>query len=438
MATQVNANPTKELFISMLTRDIDIRAAILELIDNSIDGAKRLRPNGDFSDLYIDITFDAEHFTIKDNCGGMGIDIAKEYAFRFGRPSKRLQETSMQQFTGIFGIVMKRSLFRLGNFFSVSSTTQKESFLLNVDVEKWVQDDDTNWTFTLDDEKNNLNNPIENTGTTIEIQKLHDGIKKQFGLSFFENSLISYIEKFKTLAIENGLTIRINDKNVVFTSESIIVSSDVHPYTFSITQDSVTIKIIAGIAPKGNPEKAGWYVYCNGRLVVFADKTSLTGWGESDVRQYHPSLAFFRGFVFFESYDLEQLPWNTTKTNVDASSEYYIFAKTKMRDATLQITKDCSAIMDNEIPEDKQATLFSKSNLTYLNSTSIVRLTEKQTPFTLNVTEIKYKEPMSNISFQKPTSQVDIVKRKLSAKTNKDLGVKVFDYYFKRECVDDE
>ena len=30
MATEVNANPTKELFISMLTRDIDIRAAILE------------------------------------------------------------------------------------------------------------------------------------------------------------------------------------------------------------------------------------------------------------------------------------------------------------------------------------------------------------------------------------------------------------------------
>lgn len=40
MGSKVNANPTKEFFISMLTRDIDIRAAILELIDNSIDGAK--------------------------------------------------------------------------------------------------------------------------------------------------------------------------------------------------------------------------------------------------------------------------------------------------------------------------------------------------------------------------------------------------------------
>ena len=85
MGTTVNANPTKEFFISMLTRDIDIKAAILELIDNSIDGAKRLRPEGDYRNLYIKIDFDKDHFLIQDNCGGMGIDIATEYAFRFGR-----------------------------------------------------------------------------------------------------------------------------------------------------------------------------------------------------------------------------------------------------------------------------------------------------------------------------------------------------------------
>ena len=58
MATRVNANPTKEFFISMLTRDIDIKAAILELIDNSIDGAKRLRPDGDYSGLFINIKYE--------------------------------------------------------------------------------------------------------------------------------------------------------------------------------------------------------------------------------------------------------------------------------------------------------------------------------------------------------------------------------------------
>lgn len=438
MATSVNANPTKEFFISMLTRDIDVRAAILELIDNSIDGAKRLRPEGDFSGLYIDITYDTEHFIIEDNCGGMGIDIATEYAFRFGRPTQRTQETSKQQLTGIFGIGMKRSLFRLGNYFSIISSTTNDSFVLNVDVEEWVKDINPNWTFRLDEEKSNLNNPLEKTGTKIEITKLHDGIKKQFNLTYFENSLISYIERFKTLAIENGLTIRINGKNVIFTSESIISFADVRPYTFSDEHNSVKIKIIAGIAPKGAPEKAGWHVYCNGRLVVFADKTTLTGWGENGIRQYHPSLAFFRGFVFFESSNLELLPWNTTKTNVDSSSEYYIYAKTKMREATLQITKDCSAIIDNEISDERLAVLFSPSNLKVLNSTTISALTSDSKAFILNISDIKYKEPMSGITFQKPTKQIEIVKEKMGVKTNKEVGIKVFDYYFKRECEDYE
>lgn len=37
---KVDASPTKGFFIYMLTRDIDVRPAIVELIDNSIDGAK--------------------------------------------------------------------------------------------------------------------------------------------------------------------------------------------------------------------------------------------------------------------------------------------------------------------------------------------------------------------------------------------------------------
>ena len=41
---RVHAEPTKDFFISMLTRDLDLQDAIIELIDNSIDGIKR---NGD-------------------------------------------------------------------------------------------------------------------------------------------------------------------------------------------------------------------------------------------------------------------------------------------------------------------------------------------------------------------------------------------------------
>ena len=60
----------------------------------------------------------------------------------------------------------------------------------------------------------------------------------------------------------------------------------------------------------------GWYIFCNGRMVVRADQSQLTGWGDSDGKRmpkYHPDFAFFRGYVFFDCQNAALLPWTTTK-----------------------------------------------------------------------------------------------------------------------------
>ena len=44
MAT-VDASPTKEFFIKMLTRDIALEDAILDLLDNCLDGIVRIKGN---------------------------------------------------------------------------------------------------------------------------------------------------------------------------------------------------------------------------------------------------------------------------------------------------------------------------------------------------------------------------------------------------------
>ena len=48
MSNTVNANPTKDFFIQMLTKDIKLERAIIDLIDNSIDGAKNLRGDNNY------------------------------------------------------------------------------------------------------------------------------------------------------------------------------------------------------------------------------------------------------------------------------------------------------------------------------------------------------------------------------------------------------
>lgn len=437
MEVRVNANPTKEFFISMLTRDVDIKAAILELIDNSIDGAKRLRPNGDYSGLYIKIKYDKSTFSIADNCGGISIKTASETAFRFGRSVPEKNESN-QQFTGVFGIGMKRSLFRLGKFFEVESATESESFKLSVDVDEWVKDTATDWSFSFSETKTGINNPLENIGTRISVTRLHDGISKQFELGYFFNSLVTYIERFKTLAVENGLEISINDHPITFSNEQIIESDIVTPYSYAAELGAVKYSIIAGLAPKGSPEKAGWYVYCNGRLVVFADKTALSGWGEDGIRHYHPSLAFFRGFVFFESTEPDHLPWNTAKTGIDTSSKYFIAAKVKMKEATRTIVHSCQNLSEEEFSTDEENAILSVRKLIPLNTTTIARLSSNPQSFDLKVNKIKNIEPTTTISFKKPKRIVEIAKKQMEASTNKDVGIIAFDYFFKRECDDDE
>src|SRR5206468_348474 len=131
---RINASPTKEFFIYMLTRDIPLTRAILDLVDNSVDGARRMRANGDFTGLSVRMELDRTHFKIADNCGGIPVDIARNYAFRFGRPR---EAPATPGSVGQFGVGMKRTFFKLGRHFKVASVTASSRFTIDIDVERW-------------------------------------------------------------------------------------------------------------------------------------------------------------------------------------------------------------------------------------------------------------------------------------------------------------
>ena len=76
----IDGNPTKKFFIEMITRDISIEDAIIDLLDNSIDGANNINPN-DYSGLEIELSVNSNEFSIRDNCGGFSLETAQKYAF---------------------------------------------------------------------------------------------------------------------------------------------------------------------------------------------------------------------------------------------------------------------------------------------------------------------------------------------------------------------
>jgi hypothetical protein len=104
-----------------------------------------------------------------------------------------------------------------------------------------------------------------------------------------------------------------------------------------LDKKSVQIAIVTGVGPS-TPKMAGWYVVCNGRLILDADRRDVTGWGVVEelgeqkivIPGYHNQFARFRGLVTFDSSDSGAVPWNTMKTDVDQDSPIWQSAREKM------------------------------------------------------------------------------------------------------------
>ena len=173
MSEKADAYPAKEFFISMLTRDISLTDCILDLLDNSVDGARRSsaesRPK-DLSKSYVHLELTSDHFEIRDNCGGIPLSDAKEYAFNFGRrkDAPRLSGESI----GIYGIGMKRALFKLGKKLHLESSSQSDSFQTTIDVESWEAAKE--WEFDLVPGA-----ALEHAGTTIRVSDLNPGNRRR-------------------------------------------------------------------------------------------------------------------------------------------------------------------------------------------------------------------------------------------------------------------
>lgn len=69
MAGKINAHPAKRFFVEMLTRDIELKDSILDLLDNCVDGAMREKKDELASDQpYVgfkaEITFGKDFFRL--------------------------------------------------------------------------------------------------------------------------------------------------------------------------------------------------------------------------------------------------------------------------------------------------------------------------------------------------------------------------------------
>jgi hypothetical protein len=439
-STEISAFPTKGFFVDMLIRDIPLQQAVLDLIDNCVDGAKRIKEanDGDLTGLRVDIHFSKEKFSISDNCGGFSKETARSYAFRFGRP-KEFAPTKHS--IGQFGVGMKRALFKMGKAFIVESKTNSDDWAVEVDVNEWVENEES-WTFPWSDPSDgHLGNQI--TGTYIEVTKLREGTSASFGTSFFLNKVETSIKSKHREFISQGLQIFVNGNRIIASDLKLYSTERLSPVVevFSVTAGGaapVNVRIVVGLGDP-IPKKAGWYVACNGRVILDADRRPETGWGyieenadTPNLPSFHNQYSRFRGIVYFDSEDASQVPWNTMKTDVDEDN--IVWQKAFVRMTILARTViDFINKLDREVDEYGH----QKSPLIKLiKSSSMISVDQLTTTRSFKAPDkssLDTSPPRTKIQYSRSIDDIEFLKNALGVSSAKAVGEKTFDIAIERQ-----
>jgi hypothetical protein len=442
---RIDAAPTKELLIQSLVRDIPLTRAIIDLVDNSVDGARALRGKKSYSGFFVHLRITKDQFEINDNCGGISVEVAREYAFRFGRPSGMPSRLQTSHSVGQFGVGMKRAIFKLGRAFTVDSTTSNSHFFVNEDVDAWkIRKDEKGrdvWSF-------NFKPPVaegekqdpKKIGTKIKVTRLIPDVAKEMNTDSFLTELSSELAAAHELSISRGLEMKLNGVAIPYEPSKLYVSTKIQPakkrFQKTINKTKLDIVIYAGIY-RSKPSKAGgWYVYCNDRLILRADQSAITGWGEKigeRMPKFHPQFARFRGYVFLDCDNPALLPWNTTKTGLDTDSDLYKGTKREMnilgrpvinflndldREKS-RVSKPLHSLVEKMDGDDEAHVLL----------TAVKRVGGFVCP-----ARKKVEKPDSvDIKYKRPIPEVNVLKKFFAVSKADEVGEKTFDYVYELE-----
>lgn len=358
----IDVTPAKRFFVEMLTRDIELEDAILDLLDNCLDGAirtnarKRVKPLAQkaYEGYWAEITLNENEFRIKDNCGGISTEVAKEYAFKFGRPRANI-DTDVPT-VGVYGIGMKRALFKLGRDCLVTSHHSEGSFTVHID-EKWLTSD--TWKLNLKTGHHKV--APSSRGVEIIVKRLNRPIGSLFSSASggFKDILTKKIRDHYAYIIQKGFKVKVNGEIVRPAIIHTLVpdpgngkNHSISPYIYETDYEGVSIKLVMGMYAQFPTESevddlnegrrskttAGWTIICNDRVVLSHDTTHRTGWGEAGVPAYHSQFVMLAGVVEFTSTDAEKLPVTTTKRGINLDSPLYASVKDVMREALKHFT----------------------------------------------------------------------------------------------------
>ena len=254
----------------------------------------------------------------------------------------------------------------------------------------------------------------------------------------FLQNLRRMISRDYSLYLSRGLNIKVDGEPITGVGVELGMSDDFAPLriTYDDLQDEqrVFVELLGGMAappPDTNEpddqfdgdKRFGWYVACNGRVVMAADKSSVSGWGTAEWPQWHRQYAGFIGIVLFSASNTAALPLTTTKRSVDQTSDVYRRAQLKMRD----LSKEWIAYTNLR----KQALEEAKRKEAVARAVPI-RDVEVKPALVLPTLTLQKVERPANVNYSVPVKKMKRLAKALGNVnlTYREVGIRSFDYTY--------
>jgi hypothetical protein len=426
----------------MFTRDISLFDCLLDLIDNSIDGYIRQNELGFDADWLfsgsaqskgkISLTLDADRIAISDNCGGIDRNLAIKEVFNFVHSSGF--ESANHQL-GAYGIGLKRALFKLGREFEITSRTTEHGFRMSVDLDDWVKKDSKieDWTFPMQDA--DAATTAEEAGTDIVIRQLRPDIVSLLKSPHARSGLEKAISQAYAFFLGRHIELTLDSKVILPLNIPVGSEDEVEPSRKSWSKDGVEVTLLATLAERETgtmwrAEAAGWYVLCNGRVVVAADKTELTGWGGGGLPMCHTSKhRGFIGIAMFTSKNPLLLPWTTTKRGLNRESGVFLEAKNQIA----AVSRPVISFMDEYYSGSDEET--EKFDLDRVRGGSAAKMTRSAKLETSSFRPKLKKKSTIKVQYDAEKSDIDAIKDHLgdAGLSATKIGLHTFRYFIRRE-----
>lgn len=345
---------------------------------------------------------------------------------------------------------MKRALFKIGKKFEVESKTNDDHFEVNVDVDEWRNKTKTitqnnkdieveDWDFRyVNITAENCN--LSENGTYVKVTNLHSDVADLFDDEFLV-ALKDDIERLLNFSLENKIKITLNGKESK-SKDIKVFNEKSEPYFYEGVKEDVRFKVIAGLGDVGNPSVSGWYIYCNDRLVLEADKSEVTGWGTTGLPKWHIDYVMFRGIVFLDAEETINLPLTTTKKGIDTTSDVYKSVLVYMKEAASNIIPFLKQVtkLGDEANNYRKLLVEQETKISVVEMKNIDVTPEKRKFVAPKIDSelIAQRKDSIRIAYDVKKEIANRAKYHSGSKSFKELGATTFDYYVKMEDLDNE